>query len=51
MPDVRGMSSRNALLWLRALGIQAKLDGVGTVVAQSPMPGQAVDGRVLIRSR
>ncbi len=51
MPDVRGLSTRNALLWLRSFGIDAKLDGVGTVVAQTPAPGQTVRGRVLIRSR
>lgn len=51
MPDVRGLSSRNALLWLKRLGIDARLDGVGTVIAQTPEPGQEVRGRVLIQSR
>lgn len=51
MPDVRGLSSRNALLWLRSLEIDAKLDGIGMVVSQSPQPGETVSGRVLIKSR
>lgn len=51
MPDVRGLSSRDALLWMRSLRMDAKLDGVGTVVAQSPLPGEAVHGRVELRSR
>ena len=51
MPDVRGLSSRNALLWLTELGHDVRLDGVGTVVAQVPAPGEAIAGRILIKSR
>jgi cell division protein FtsI (penicillin-binding protein 3) len=51
MPDVRGLSSRNALLWLRSLGIEVTLNDVGTVVAQSPPPGNPVPGRAVLRSR
>ncbi len=51
MPDVRGLSSRSALHWLRSAGIEATLDGLGVVVAQSPAPGQPIHGRATIRSR
>lgn len=51
MPDMRGLSTRNALLWLRSAGVDATLDGVGAVVEQTPRPGQSLRGRVTLRSR
>ncbi len=51
MPDVRGLSSRHALLWLRELGIDAKLEGLGIVHWQMPAPGQPLRGRAVIRAQ
>jgi cell division protein FtsI (penicillin-binding protein 3) len=39
MPDLVGLSARQAVLWLRAQGIEAAIEGSGVVRAQSPEPG------------
>ncbi len=43
MPDVRGMSMRDALRALGAVGLTTQLTGDGFVVSQTPAPGDAVD--------
>lgn len=40
MPDVRGMSLRRALNSLALEGLRVEINGSGTVVSQSPAPGQ-----------
>jgi cell division protein FtsI (penicillin-binding protein 3) len=42
MPDLRGMSAREALRALSRIGMTARLTGDGFVVEQSPRPGQAL---------
>ena len=42
MPDVRGMSLRRALNSLALVGLQVDINGSGTVVSQSPAPGQSL---------
>lgn len=45
MPDVRGMSGREATAWLGELGVEVDLDGHGVVRRQSPSAGAALTGR------
>ncbi|MBF0430372.1 MAG: transpeptidase family protein [Fibrobacteria bacterium] len=42
MPDLRGISLRNALSQLRFMDVQVRYKGVGQVVKQSPAPGVKV---------
>ena len=42
MPDLRGLSAREALRLLSAIGMTARLSGDGFVVEQSPEPGSAL---------
>lgn len=39
MPDLRGLSARDAMRTLMNLGVAAKLSGQGVVLAQDPLPG------------
>ena len=39
MPDLRGMSAREALRALSRAGLRPRLDGDGFVIDQSPLPG------------
>jgi membrane peptidoglycan carboxypeptidase len=43
MPDVRGSSARDAVRALAAIGLSARLNGSGFVIAQSPAPGAPLD--------
>ena len=43
LPDVRGLSAREAVRVLTRLGLTAKLNGNGVVVAQKPSPGSPVE--------
>jgi cell division protein FtsI (penicillin-binding protein 3) len=43
MPDLRGLSAREALRRLAARRIPARLQGAGLVVAQTPAPGAPLD--------
>ena len=43
MPDVRGLSAREALRALNAAGLTVRLRGSGFVATQAPAPGQPVD--------
>ena len=49
MPDLRGRSARQAVAWLRALGVTPRLRGTGTVRAQSIAPGAPL-GDVTLRA-
>ncbi|MCY4598713.1 MAG: penicillin-binding protein [Acidobacteria bacterium] len=42
MPDVRGLSARQALEVLGRINLVARLDGVGFVVSHNPAPGAAI---------
>ena len=43
MPDVRGMSAREAVRQLALRGLSARLLGDGVVVSQNPPPGTVID--------
>jgi cell division protein FtsI (penicillin-binding protein 3) len=47
MPDLSGMTAREALRTLVKLGMTANLSGSGIVVAQSPEAGSPLDGAAL----
>jgi cell division protein FtsI (penicillin-binding protein 3) len=42
MPDLRGLSARDALRALTRVGLSARLDGAGFVIEQLPAPGSPV---------
>ncbi|MDA0683103.1 MAG: penicillin-binding transpeptidase domain-containing protein [Bacteroidetes bacterium] len=42
MPDLEGLSAREAMAWLKALHVDVVMSGHGTVVRQSPEPGAAL---------
>lgn len=44
MPDLRGLSARQATAWLAALGVSATIRGTGVVTDQSPAPGSPLAG-------
>jgi cell division protein FtsI (penicillin-binding protein 3) len=43
VPDLRGMSARDAVRTLAQLGLTARIHGKGTVVDQTPAPGTALE--------
>jgi len=43
IPDLRGLSARDALHTLARLGMTAHLNGAGVVVRQEPGPGEPID--------
>jgi cell division protein FtsI (penicillin-binding protein 3) len=43
VPDLRGVSARDALRTLAALGMTARLQGTGIVVEQQPAPGSLIE--------
>ena len=48
MPDLRGRSVRQAVAWLRALGVDARVTGRGTIRRQSVAPGAALPSSVAL---
>src|SRR5207237_7745431 len=52
MPDLRGLSAREALREMLRLGLNARIDGTGFVVSQDPPAGTPLDfvstGRVTL---
>ncbi len=42
MPDLKGLSAREARYWLAALGVRTRVQGVGIVKTQHPAAGQAL---------
>jgi cell division protein FtsI (penicillin-binding protein 3) len=51
MPDLRGLTVREAVWWLTALGITPRVEGSGTVRSQSPNPGSALGQTAVLRCR
>jgi cell division protein FtsI/penicillin-binding protein 2 len=51
IPDLRGLSLREALRHLRGVGVEARVEGVGLVAAQSPAPGTQVSRTLVCRLR
>ncbi len=51
MPDLTGLSARDATFWLATLGVDVRIEGRGTVAAQSPMAGAPLPERALLRCR
>ena len=54
LPDLRGMSAREALRELARLGLTARMEGAGVVVDQNPAPGSLIEpggGCTLVLSR
>jgi hypothetical protein len=49
VPDVRGMSAREAMRKLVKAGLSTKLVGDGFVVAQDPQPGSAIEDGAVCR--
>ncbi len=49
MPDLKGLSARQATFWLAALGVDLEVEGSGMVVGQQPEAGAALPGRARIR--
>jgi len=48
MPDLRGRSVREAVGWLRSLGVTPRVEGRGAIVRQSVAPGRPLPPRVLL---
>jgi len=43
LPDLRGLSARDALRELARLGMSAKMHGAGVVIEQTPAPGSLIE--------
>lgn len=48
MPDLAGLSARQAMVWLRTLGTDVQVDGRGTVTGQQPEAGEPLPDRVVL---
>ena len=51
MPDLRGLTVREATWWLTALGVKPTIEGSGVVRSQSPAPGSPIGPRAVLRFR
>ncbi len=51
IPDLRGLSLREALRRLRGVGVEARVEGVGAVAEQSPAAGSPVRPGLVCRLR
>ena len=51
MPDLSGLSLRQAVRWLDALGVDVRIEGDGMVVSQSPAAGQPLPSVAVVRCR
>jgi cell division protein FtsI (penicillin-binding protein 3) len=51
MPDLRGLSARQAVFWLSNNGVQARVEGHGRVIGQWPEPGAELARKVKLRCR
>jgi membrane peptidoglycan carboxypeptidase len=49
VPSIIGMTARRAVTVLAAQGLEAELTGAGTVVRQSPAPGEQANGERRVR--
>jgi hypothetical protein len=43
MPDLRGLSARDALARLAAIGVSPRMRGSGFVIEQTPAAGEPID--------
>ena len=50
MPDLRGRSVRQAVAWLRALGVEPRVAGRGVIRQQSAAPGRPLPQAVSLRA-
>ncbi len=51
MPDLTGLSTRQAVFWSHAAGIDVKIEGQGMVVSQTPGPGEPLTATAVLRCR
>ena len=51
MPDLTGLSAREATFWLASLGVNVRIEGRGVVTAQSPKAGAPLPERAVLRCR
>lgn len=51
MPDLSGLSTRRAVIWLASLGVEARLQGSGVVTAQSPNSGASLPSQAVLTLR
>ncbi|MBS4054107.1 MAG: PASTA domain-containing protein [Thermaerobacter sp.] len=49
VPDVRGLSMRDASLKMSAAGLRIVVTGTGLAVTQDPLPGEEVDISTIVR--
>lgn len=51
MPDLTGLSARQAVFWLRTLGADVEVEGQGAVVGQEPEAGEPLPDRAVLTCR
>ncbi|HLA63155.1 MAG TPA: penicillin-binding transpeptidase domain-containing protein [Rhodothermales bacterium] len=51
VPDLRGLSARQAVAWLASMGVRARVVGSGAVATQSARPGSALPREVTLTLR
>ena len=51
MPDLTGLSLRQAIHWLHAVGMDVKIEGSGMVVGQHPEAGEPLVATAVLRCR
>lgn len=51
MPDLTGLSVRQAVFWSHAAGVDVKIEGNGMVVSQSPRAGEPLQASAVLRSK
>jgi cell division protein FtsI (penicillin-binding protein 3) len=51
MPDLTGLSARQAYYWLASRGVEVRIEGSGAVTAQSPAAGEPLPRRAVVRCR
>jgi hypothetical protein len=49
MPDLTGLSTRDAVRWLYAQGVVPRVHGTGRVARHTPAPGEALAGSATLR--
>ena len=50
MPDLRGRSVRQAVAWLRALGVEPRVSGRGVIRQQAVAAGRPLPAQVSLRA-
>ncbi|MDX1430029.1 MAG: PASTA domain-containing protein, partial [Rhodothermales bacterium] len=51
MPDLKGLSARQAMFWLAKRGVRVRVEGHGRVVSQSPAAGKEIQNSAVIRCK